>query len=404
VTEKIYQADPAALSFDATTTAVSAEPDGRFAVELDRTCFYPGGGGQPADRGALGGIPVVEVIERDGRILHLLERAVPAGPIHGEVDAARRRDFMAQHTGQHIVSQALARAGNLETVSVHFGDEDTTIELKAGSVEERVLRAAEDLANAAIAENRRVILHEIDPKDAGRFPLRRTPPDVGRLRVVEVEGFDWAACGGGHGGSTAEIGIVKNTAQERIRGRGRLHVLIGRRAMDDYGRKVALVQDLCRALTCGEAYLRDRITEMLAREKETTRELRRLHTAQAAADADDSVSAARGIGGAVCVRRVFTATGADYLKAFVERVVATPGRICIAMDRAEESFQWIVAHSLGASFELADIVPPLFPIAGAKGGGRGERMQGVGAAPESIAHFADAIEAAIARILERSAP
>jgi alanyl-tRNA synthetase len=175
--------------------------------------------------------------------------------------------------------------------------------------------------------------------------------------------------------------------------------MMGRRALEDYGRKITLVQGLTRALTCGEAFVQGRVEELLKRERESERELRRLRLLQAAADADGAVTAARAIGAVMCVRRVFDAAGAEYLKAFAERVVASPGRLVIAIDRTAGAFQWIAAHSLGEKLDLAEIVPPLLAAAGAKGGGRGARMQGVGARGDSIAAFADGIEAGLSRKL-----
>jgi alanyl-tRNA synthetase len=397
MTEKLYYGDPSILEFDAHATEVAVR-DGRCEVVLDRTCFYPGGGGQPCDRGTLGGARVIEVGYRDDEIVHVVETPIPPGAVHGSVDAGRRRDFMEQHTGQHIFSQALLTAGGLETVSVHFGDEDTTIELKADGVAESTLRAAEELANTIIKENRRVLLHEIDPSEVSRFPLRRTPPDVGRLRIVEVEGFDWAACGGVHVASTGSVFLAKAVGQEKIRGRVRVHVMTGRRALEDYGRKVSLVQGLSRALTCGESALPGRVEELLKNEREGARELRRLKVAQAVSDADESAAAARDIAGVRFVRRVFDAAGGDYLKAFVERVVAVPGRVVIAIDKGGEAFQWIVAHSLGPRADLPGLLSPaVMETAGAKGGGRGARMQGVGARSDAVSAFADAIEAAVSR-------
>ncbi len=402
VTEKLYYDDSALLEFDARVLEIETR-DGRSAVLLDRTCFYPGGGGQPCDLGTLSGARVLAVEHRGEDIIHRVEPAL--GPemlhsaVHGSVDGNRRRDFMEQHTGQHIFSQALLRAGKLETVSVHFGDDDTTIELKADAVTEDTLRAAEDLANAVIKENRRVLLHEIDPSEVSKFPLRRTPPDAGRLRILEIENWDFAACGGVHLASTGGVFLVKAVAQEKIRGRVRIHAMMGKRALEDYGRKVSLVQGLTRTLTCGEADIPDRVAELLKREKESTRELGRLRVAQAAVDADASLPGAPLVGGGVFITRVFDAAGGDYLKAFAERVIAAPGRICIAMDRGTDGFQWIAAHSLGESLDLAQIVPAFFEIAGAKGGGRGARMQGVGARNEAIDGFVAAIQAEIARRL-----
>lgn len=399
MTEKLYYSDPSLLEFDALAVDVAVRA-GLCEVILDRTCFYPGGGGQPCDQGTLGGARVREVAYRGENIVHVVEPALGSeavtGTVHGSVDAQRRRDFMAQHTGQHIFSQALLQAGGLPTVSVHFGEEDTTIEVQADAVDERTLRAAEDLANAVIKENRPVILHEIDSSEAAKFPLRRTPPEAGRLRIVEVDSYDWAACGGVHVASTGEVFLARAVGQEKIRGRVRIHVMMGRRALEDYGRKISLVQGLARSLTCGEAFVQGRVEELLKRERETERELRRLRLLQAAADADAAVTAARAIGAVMCVRRVFDAAGTEYLKAFAERVVAAPGRLVIAIDRTADAFQWIAAHSLGERLDLAEIVPPLLAAAAAKGGGRGARMQGVGARGDAIAAFAEGIEAGVA--------
>jgi alanyl-tRNA synthetase len=306
---------------------------------------------------------------------------------------------MEQHTGQHIVSQALMRAGSLPTVSVHFGEEHTTIELAAESVDDRTLERAEEMANGVIKENRRVILHEIDSTEASRFPLRRTPPDAGRLRIVEVDSFDWAACGGVHVASAGEVFLIKAVATERIRGRVRVHLMMGRRALRDYGRKVALAQELSRALTCGESFIADRVRELMTGARESAKELRRLRLAQAAAEADGAIASAQRVGGVTCVRQVFDAAGQEYLKAFVERVVAVPGRVVIAIDRHADGFQWIAAHSLGGRLELPAILPPLFEIAGARGGGRGARMQGAGTRSDAAAAFAEAVEAELGRRL-----
>ncbi len=398
MTEKLYYRDPELLEFDSRTVDVT-EREGRCEVELAATCFYPGGGGQPCDLGTIGGARVVEVSMQDERIVHVLESPIEAGAVHCSVDAERRHDFMAQHTGQHIFSQALVRAAELETVSVHLGDDDTTIELNTGAVDGAALRAAEEIANGIIKENRPVLTHEIDRSELARFPLRRAPPDQQRLRIVEVQSYDWAACAGIHVASAGQVFLLKVAWQEKIRGHARIHLLMGRCAFEDYGRKLTLVQDLCRSLTCGEEFLVGRVQELLKKEKESSRELRRLQLAQAVADADDSVSAAITVNGAVCVRRIFNEAGGEYLKAFIERVVAVPGRVAIAVDRGPDSFQWIVAHSLSAGLSLTEIIPGLLTIGGAKGGGKPDRMQGVGSRNDSIAQFADALEGGILRKL-----
>ena len=401
MTEKLYYADPGRLEFDAAIVRSADLPGGGCEVVLDRTCFFPGGGGQPADRGTLGGAAVTGVREEsNGDIVHVLEGPVPQGRVPGAVDAARRRDFMAQHTGEHILAQALLQAGGLHTISVHFGDEEATIEVKADAIDDSVLAEAERIANRVIRENRRILIHEVHRSEASRFALRRAPPaEEERLRIVEVEGFDLVGCSGVHVRSTGEVFLIKAVSQEKIRGRVRLHVLIGDRAFRDYSRKVTLSQSLSRALTCGEDAILARVQDLQAAQLEAAREKKRLVGERAAADADAAVAAGRRIGDAVLVRRVLDRAGADYLKAFVERVTGAAGRVCIALDRGADSFQWIVAHSLEGGPELSAIVSPRMAEAGAKGGGRGARMQGVGARPQALEQFAQVLEEDLARAL-----
>jgi alanyl-tRNA synthetase len=400
VTEKLYYQDPSLLVFDASIREDKAN-GALHEVVLDRTCFFPGGGGQPADRGTLGGARVVDMKERGEEIIHVVDSPPRAdgGRVHAEVDGARRRDFLAQHTAQHILSQALLSAGNLPTVSVHFGDDTTTIELDAQSVTDQILQDAEALANSIITENRPIRVHEVDPRDAGRFPLRRVPPEVGRLRIVEVDSYDWAACSGLHVAVTGQIGLVKIIGQEKIRGRTRIHVLIGARAMADYGRKIAVVQALSRLLTCGEADIPARVEELARSARERERELIRMKVASAGAEADAAVALARRLGEALLVRKELDGAGPAYCKAFAERIVASPGRVVVVVDRGADAFQWTAAHSLGGRLDLAAVVTPLLASSGAKGGGRGPWMQGAGKGADGAQAFGKAVEEALARAL-----
>ena len=207
MTEKLYYADPERLEFDAAVVRAVPLPDGRHEVVLDRTCFYPGAGASRRTGARSAGAAVLDVREEpDGEIVHVLQGPIPRRSGTGAVDAARRRDFMAQHTGEHIFSQALLRAGGLETVSVHFGDDDTTIEVKAEAVEDGYWRRRKRSPTASSGRTAVVIHHEIDRSEVSRFPLRRTPPEEEqRLRIVEVEGFDWVGCGGVHVRSTGDV-------------------------------------------------------------------------------------------------------------------------------------------------------------------------------------------------------
>jgi alanyl-tRNA synthetase len=400
MTELLYHDDPHRFTFDARVLSCRQGPKGWETV-IDRTAFYPGGGGQPADRGTLGGRNVVAMEERGDEVVHVLDGETAGADVHGEVDAARRLDFMAQHTGQHLLSQCLLEAGDLATVSVHFGDETTTIEVAAQSVPDAVLADAERRANAIVRENRAVRTRELDREEALRLPLRRRPPEGERLRIVEIEGCDWAACGGVHVASTGAIALVKIAGVERIRGRVRIHALMGDRALADYGAKLALAQALGRLLTCGERDILKRVGDLVASERDHARELRQVRVSQAGPAAAEALAAGRalppGPGGAarMFVSRIFDRFGDEPMKAFVDAVLASPGGVVAAVDRSPDGFRWIVAHSLGTGPDLSAVMKPVIAALGLRGGGRSGFVQGAGADPSVAGAFVEAVERAL---------
>ena len=153
MTERLYYTDAYLTRFSARVTR-RAE-DGR-RITLDRTAFYPTSGGQPHDRGSLGGVPVVDVVSEDEGIAHLLAEPLPSEEVEGMVDWPRRFDHMQQHTGQHLLSAVFADRFGYDTVSVHFGPDYATLDLSTEVVSPEQLREAEARANALITENRPV--------------------------------------------------------------------------------------------------------------------------------------------------------------------------------------------------------------------------------------------------------
>jgi alanyl-tRNA synthetase len=400
MTERLYYEDAYRVSFDARVLSCRPGPKGWETV-TDRTAFYPGGGGQPADRGILGGRTVVAMDERGDEVVHVLDGEPAGADVHGDVDAARRLEFMAQHTGQHLLSQCLLEAGNLATVSVHFGDETTTIEVAAPSAPDAVLADAERRANTIVRENRAVRTRELDREEALRLPLRRRPPEGERLRIVEIEGCDWAACGGVHVASTGAIALVKIAGVERIRGRVRIHALMGDRTLADYGAKLVLVQALGRLLTCGERDILSRVGDLVGSGRELARELRQVRVSQAGPAATEAVAAGLALppgpdGTArTFVSRIFEGFGDEPMKAFVDAALASPGRVVAAVDRSAAGIRWIVAHSLGAGLDLAAVVKPVIAALGLRGGGRPGFVQGAGPDPSGALSFVEAVERAL---------
>lgn len=244
-TERLYYTDAYLDRFDA--QVVGRADDGR-RVYLDRTAFYPTSGGQPHDLGTLGGIAVVDVVDEDDRIAHLLDAPLEASDVQGIVDWVRRRDHMQQHTGQHLLSAIAADRYGWETLSVHFGPESSTLDLGAESIVPDVLREFERLANVAVSENRLVSVSFEEARTAAG--LRKPSDRDGELRIVAIDGMDRSACGGTHVRSTGEIGAIVLRRAERVRKTTRVEFLCGDRAIARARADFDILAALAQGMSC----------------------------------------------------------------------------------------------------------------------------------------------------------
>ncbi|NUO15000.1 MAG: alanyl-tRNA editing protein, partial [Planctomycetaceae bacterium] len=246
-TRRLYLDDPFTTAFTAKVVATGTR-EGRAFVELEATHFYPEAGGQLPDRGRLGGRAVVDVQEDGERVLHFLDGPeaglAPGTAVAAEIDRATRLDHMQQHTGQHMLSAALLELFRIPTLSFHMGAEGSTIDLDAAELTAAQLEAVEDRVNLLIQEDRPVQVLYPDEAGLAALKLRKEPAVTGRLRVIEVEGFDHSACGGTHCTRTGQLGVLHLAHWERVRQKARLHFLVGMRAVRDHriqnGRLAAL--------------------------------------------------------------------------------------------------------------------------------------------------------------------
>jgi len=238
MTQRLYYDTSYQTTCEATVTQI-CNTKGRSALLLDQTLFYPTSGGQPNDTGQIAGLSVVDVmVDEAGEVLHLLAQSTGL-PTIGErvsytIDWPRRYDHMQQHSGQHLLSQLFFRLFGLETVSVHFGDKESTLDLDVESLDATQWEEAERIANELAYQALPIRAYIVDEADLSSVPLRRPPKVSGKIRIVEIENYDFSACGGTHTRTTAEIAPIKLIKQERRRGQTRLTFLCGKRALRDY--------------------------------------------------------------------------------------------------------------------------------------------------------------------------
>ena len=250
MTERLYELDSYCAAFDAEVLAC-AEENGRFAVTLDRTAFFPEGGGQPGDTGLLGGARVLDTQLRGGDPVHLCDRPL-SGAVHGELDFDRRFTLMQQHSGEHIFSGVVHSVCGWNNVGFHMGETAVTVDFD-GRITPEELQRIETLANEAIYRNLPIEILCPSPAEAERYSYRSKKEVEGQLRLTRILGVDLCACCGTHVARTGEVGIIKVTDCMNYKGGVRVTLQIGRRALADYREKNAQTAAVS-ALLCAKPY------------------------------------------------------------------------------------------------------------------------------------------------------
>lgn len=377
MTERLYYDDSYLRTFTARVVAQTIHND-QPAARLDRTAFYPEGGGQPCDTGTLGGVEVREVCtEADGGVWHILSEPLAQESVTGEVDWPRRFDHMQQHTGQHILSRAFIETGNAETVGFHLGVSCATIDLDTAAITPGDLTRAEDAANAIVAENRSIHTRFVAPEEAARLPLRRAPTVEGEVRVVEVEDYDWSACGGTHVATAAEVGLIKVTRMEKRGAETRVTFLCGQRALTDYQRKHRLVQQLAQRLTTGEEDILAAVERLEAEASASYKALRAAEASLVTYEAATLYAEAAPEQEWRVVQRVYRDTTPERVKAIALQLQSQPNCIALlAWVGPEGRAQLTFAATPGAPTDVGTLLRESLAPLGGRGGGKADYAQG----------------------------
>lgn len=231
MTEKCYYEAPYRKEFDAEVLRCEKGKKG-WDVVLDKTVFYPEGGGQPCDLGVLGGVQVLDVHERGGEIVHTCAGPLePGTTVHGAIDWARRFDLMQQHSGEHLVSGLVHAAYGYDNVGFHMGQDSITIDFN-GYIDEDGLRQIERRANEAVYANLETEIFYPDRETLSTLPYRSKKELEGQVRLVRFPGVDLCACCGTHVARTGEIGLIRLFSCVRFREGVRIEMLCGRRCFD----------------------------------------------------------------------------------------------------------------------------------------------------------------------------
>jgi len=387
MTLRQYWADAYCTRFTAQIVSIASHA-GQPALILDQTAFYPTAGGQPHDMGVLNGVEVVDVVELpDRQIAHVLATEAPAltvgAAVQGELNWTRRFDHMQQHSGQHVLSQALIVTTGLETVAVHIGADDNTLDVP-GLLSPDQVAAAEQEASRILYENRPIACYEVSFEDLHTVPLRKPPKKSadGKVRIVEVQDYDWSACGGTHVRGTAEIGLIKIIKAEKRGSETRLTFRCGGRAWRDYVRVNQDITQLAESLSVArydvvEAVARLRAEAQSSRKAlETAQEQLLQHQAQQLlAETAPNASGLR------VVAQGYADRDMNQLRVLAKALTAGENVIALLGNAADKSALCFARSKAPASmtaYHMGDNLKQALAQLGGKGGGSADFAQGGG--------------------------
>ncbi len=382
MTERLYYTDSYCKRFSARVVE-RLTWDGHPAILLDRTAFYPVSGGQPADRGTLGGVAVLDVVvrEKDGEIVHVLSKdplgfPKPAGSkVEGEVDWPRRFDHMQQHTGQHILSAAFEQMLDADTVGFHLGTETSTVDINVARLDQAAVEPVEDLSNRVIWENRLVSARFVGSDELAALPLRRPPAVEGPVRIVEIADFDVNPCGGTHVARTGEIGLLKIARFDHRGDETRVEFLCGGRAWRDYRAKNRMVNRLTSLLTVGHWELDQAVERLQGEAKRLRQDLRRARKRLLKTEAAELAESAVAHGPYRVVWRVWRGREPGELRGLAQELVHRLGVVALLVGVGERA-HLCFACAEGLDLDVASLLREACAQLGGKGGGQPQLAQG----------------------------
>jgi len=401
MTERLYYNDSHLTEFEARVVDVTPRTSGWATVTLDRTAFYPTGGGQPGDTGSLNGARVVECIDgQDAEVLHVIHGDAPqiGDIVKGRINWERRLDHIQQHTGQHILSQAFIELYKAETRGFRVMAEVSEIDVALdNSSDERIDKVVE-LSNRIIWEDRSIQARQVKSDEAARLDLRKEPTRDGDVRLIEIEGFDLTPCGGTHAHRTGEVGIVAVRHWERAKGMTRIEFVAGNRALADYNLANRTARRVAAQFSVGRDDAPASVAHLFEENKLLIRRVRNLEEVTARLEADELITEAPQTPiGIRLVTRIFESRDPESLKRVALALVSHPNTIALLGSRFEDTARIIFARSPDADGDMNSMVRDACAMLDGRGGGRPEMAQGGGDALEKLE---ETIEAAARTIRE----
>lgn len=263
MTEKLFYQDSHMITFSARVLSCK-QVEQFYEVVLDRTAFFPTGGGQDADTGRLGDVRVLDVNEREDIIYHITDAPVLVDcEVCGTIDWEQRFSKMQQHSGEHIVSGIVNRKYGYNNVGFHMGEDTITMDYD-GVLTLEQLREIEVEANQVVVGNHPILSLFPTVEELKHISYRSKKELAGQIRLVEIPGYDICACCAPQVKATGEIGIIRLLGLQNYKGGARVSMLCGFRALEDYYKKTCIIKQLSGILSASEQEIVEEVLRLKA--------------------------------------------------------------------------------------------------------------------------------------------
>jgi len=409
MTERLYYTDSHLTEFTGRVICIADAPENRFVVTLDRTAFYPTGGGQPFDTGTIGAARVVDCTSDEADLIrHIIEGEPPqtGDEVNCRIDWPRRLDHLQQHTAQHILSRAFVKLFRAETRGFRMMEEYSEIDVALESPTDARVAQAILLANEIVWQNRPVRIHFSTADEAAQIfqdelTLRKRSNRGGKLRIIEIADFDANSCGGTHAQATGEVGSIVVRAWERAKGMTRIEFLAGGRALRDYARANQTAREAAAMLGRGRDNVAEGVGHLIEENKNLVRRTRALEETALRVEAEELFSKAKLNSENPCnlriVAYVFAGRDVESLKRLALMVIANSRAVALFGSIDGEAARLIFARASDLDGDMNVLMRESCLQLGGRGGGRADFAQGGGRA-QSAEHLAETIEAAQRRL------
>lgn len=377
--EKLFYRDQYIKDFIAEVVDIK-EYDGKFHVVLDKTAFFPGGGGQFGDTGNIENIEVTDVYEEGGLIYHVLEkRLIKIHKVKCSIDWSRREDGMHQHFAQHVLSGCFFTLFNANTVSFHLGREVSTVDIE-GHLELNQIREAEKMANEVIGKNLSVEFLTPSKKELKKLNLRRDIPNTDEeIRIVKIGDLDINACCGVHPKSTLDLRMIKIKRWEKHKKATRIEFLAGNRAILDSFNKDNFVTEICRYLSSNEYEAINSIKKISTELKNVLDEKRKIEEVVARYQMKEMIESADKIGDVSIVRKIYENESIKYVQKVISKIVENENIIALMAVKNEDKVNLIFGSSKDIKFiSMNELLKDAITLIDGKGGGSINLAQGGG--------------------------